>query len=96
MMNKRFLGLIFVSVLSCTSCIFDAKPNILKEPSRFRNNFRKTANFEELSQNIRDFSAIFSLESLKDIDNKDTNNASNPSIPPVRCKLDILLNIYGQ
>ena len=66
----------------CASCsitnLFTPKATILKEPSAFRSNIKKGLEFDELAQNIRDFSGIFAFESAKSLDDKSTNNVVSP------------------
>ena len=80
MKNKKFC--LLTSLLLCSSCsivnFFTPKAKVLKEPVAFRNNIKKTANFDELAQNIRDFSANFAVEGAKQIDNKSSNNVVSP------------------
>lgn len=73
--------LIFTSVLLCSSCsitnLFTPKAKVLKEPNAFRSVVR-SANFDKLSQNVRDFSANFSFEAFKELDQSDKNHVVSP------------------
>ena len=68
-------------LLVCSSCsitnFFTPKANVLKEPSAFRS-VVKGADFEALSENILDFSADFTRESTKVLDNKRDNFTVSP------------------
>lgn len=73
--------LICTSVLLCSSCsitnLFTPKATVLKEPNTFRS-VVKGANFDKLAQNVRDFSANFSFEAFKELDNFDKNHVISP------------------
>ena len=80
MKNKKLY--LLTSIFLCSSCsivnLFTPKAKVLKEPVAFRNSIKKTANFDELAQNVRDFSANFSVESSKELDDKKANNVVSP------------------
>ena len=79
MKNKKIF--LLTSLFLCSSCsivnLFTPKAQILKEPSKFRNVI-KSVNFDELSQNVRDFSANFSVETFKALDSKNDNFVVSP------------------
>ena len=68
--------------LLCASCsitnFFTPKATILKEPNAFRSSIKRGESFNELAQNIRDFSANFAFESAKKLDDKEKNNVVSP------------------
>ncbi len=76
--NKFYL---LTSILLCSSCsitnFFTPKAKVLKEPSKFRSVI-KTANFDKLAQNVRDFSANFTIEATKTLDDSQKNFAVSP------------------
>ena len=80
MKNKKIY--LLTSLFLCSSCsivnFFTPKAKVLKEPVAFRNNIKKTPDFDELAQNIRTFSADFSVESSKELDDKSSNNVVSP------------------
>ena len=80
MKNKKIY--LLTSLLLCSSCsivnFLTPKAKVLKEPGAFRTSVKKTLEFEELSQNVRDFAANFSFESAKFLDNKAENNVVSP------------------
>lgn len=79
-MKNKWLYLVG-SLFLCTSCsvvnFLTPKASILKEPSKFRG-VVKGENFSALAQNVREFSANFSFESGKELDNKENNYAVSP------------------
>ena len=78
-MNKKIY--LFASLFLCTSCsitnLFTPNAKILKEPSKFRTVIKGAA-FDELAQNVRDFSADFCFETNKKIDDRNANYAVSP------------------
>ena len=79
MKNKKLY--LLASLFVCSSCsitnFFTPKAKILKEPSAFRS-VVKGADFEALAQKMLDFSADFSFESVKKLDDKSANYTVSP------------------
>ena len=78
MKNKFYL---VVSLFICSSCsvtnFFTPKAKILKEPSKFRTVI-KGNKFDELAQNVRDFSSAFTFQAVSKLDDSHTNLAISP------------------